>query len=98
MNKQELLLKLNGSEELIGSALVPVSEVIKWVMALEESNIDLVELEEQLMSEIMGEDLELISDYELSMSYKEVELESVDFNESTLRNAIQRAIDEVTIK
>jgi hypothetical protein len=98
MNKQELLAKLNGSEELIGSALVPVSEVIKWVMALEESNIDLVELEEQLMSEIMGEDLELISDYELSMSYKEVELESVDFNESTLRNAIQRAIDEVTIK
>jgi hypothetical protein len=98
MNKQELLLKLNGSEELIGSALVPVSEVIKWVMALEESNIDLVELEEQLMSEIMGEDLELISDYELSMSYKEVELESVDFNESTLRNAIQRAIEEVTIK
>ena len=98
MNKQELLAKLNGSEELIGSALVPVSEVIKWVMALEESNIDLVELEEQLMSEIMGEDLELISDYELSMSYKEVELESVDFNESTLRNAIQRAIEEVIIK
>lgn len=98
MNKQELLLKLNGSEELISSALVPVSEVIKWVMALEESNIDLVELEEQLMSEIMGEDLELISDYELSMSYKEVELESVDFNKSTLRNAIQRAIEEVTIK
>jgi len=83
---------------LIGSALVPVSEVIKWVIALEETNIDLVELEEQLMSEIMGEDLELISDYELSMSYKEVELESVDFNESTLRNAIQRAIEEVTIK
>jgi hypothetical protein len=98
MNKQELLAKLNGSEELIGSALVPVSEVIKWVAALEEINIDLVELEEQLMSEIMGEDLELISDYELSMSYKEVELESVDLNESTLRNAIQRAIEEVTIK
>ena len=98
MNKQELLAKLNGSEELIGSALVPVSEVIKWVVALEESNIDLVELEEQLMSEIMGEDLELIDDYELSMSYKEVALESVDFNESSLRNAIQRAIEEVTIK
>ena len=98
MNKQELLSKLNGSEELIGSALVPVSEVIKWVMALEESNIDLVELEEQLMSEIMGEDLELIDDYELSMSYKEVALESVDFNESSLRNAIQRAIEEVIIK
>jgi hypothetical protein len=67
-------------------------------VALEESNIDLVELEEQLMSEIMGEDLELIDDYELSMSYKEVALESVDFNESSLRNAIQRAIEEVTIK
>ncbi len=98
MNKQELLSKLNGSEELIGSALVPVSEVIKWVIALEETNIDLVELEEQLMSEIMGEEMELIDDYELSMSYKEVALESVDFNESSLRNAIQRAIEEVTIK
>lgn len=98
MNKQELLAKLNGSEELIGSALVPVSEVIKWVIALEETNIDLVELEEQLMSEIMGEEMELIDDYELSMSYKEVALESVDFNESSLRNAIQRAIEEVIIK
>jgi hypothetical protein len=98
MNKQELLAKLNGSEELISSALVPVSEVIKWVIALEETNIDLMELEEQLMSEIMGEELELIDDYELSMSYKEVALESVDLNESTLRNAIQRAIEEVTIK
>jgi hypothetical protein len=98
MNKQELLSKLNGSEELIGSALVPVSEVIKWVIALEETNIDLVELEEQLMSEIMGEEMELIDDYELSMSYKEVALESVDFNESSLRNAIQRAIEEVIIK
>jgi hypothetical protein len=98
MNKQELLAKLNGSEELISSALVPVSEVIKWVIALEETNIDLVELEEQLMSEIMGEELELIDDYELSMSYKEVELVGVDFNESSLRNAIQRAIEEITIK
>jgi hypothetical protein len=98
MNKQELLAKLNGSEELISSALVPVSEVIKWVIALEETNIDLVELEEQLMNEIMGEELELIDDYELSMSYKEVELVGVDFNESSLRNAIQRAIEEITIK
>ena len=98
MNKQELLAKLNGSEELIGSALVPVSEVIKWVIALEETNIDLVELEEQLMSEIMGEEMELIADYDLSMSYREVELESIEFSESSLRNAIQRAIEEVTIK
>ena len=98
MNKQELLSKLNGSEELIGSALVPVSEVIKWVMALEESNIDLVELEEQLMSEIMGEEMGLIADYDLSMSYREVELENIEFSESSLRNAIQRAIEEVIIK
>jgi len=98
MNKQELLAKLNGSEELIGSTFVPVSEVIKWVTALEETNIDLVELEEQLVSEIMGEEMELINDYELSICYKEIELVGVEFNEYSFRNAVQRAIEEVTVK
>lgn len=98
MNKQELLAKLNSSDELIKTALVPVSEVIKWVTELEESNIVLADLESELIDEIMSEDLDLINDYDLSMSYREVELTSVEYDERSLRNAIQRAISTVTDK
>lgn len=98
MNKQELLNKLTSSEELIKTAFVPVSEVIKWVTELEESNVDLNELEDQLIDELENEGLDLIGDYDLSMSYREVELESVDISNSSVKDAVRRAIETVTRK
>lgn len=98
MNKQELLNKLTSSEELIKTAFVPVSEVIKWVNELEDSNIDLDELKDQLLDEIVDEGMNLIGDYDLEMNYKEVEVTSVDIDEHALKNAIERAIDSVITK
>jgi len=93
MTKQELLEKLNSSDELVRMAFVPVSEVINWVNELEEETTTLSDdLVDQIAEEIMDLGLDLISDYDLSMSYREVELDSIDFNEDAIKESIKRAI------
>jgi hypothetical protein len=93
MTKQELLEKLNSSDELVRMAFVPVSEVINWVNELEEETTTLGDdLVDQIAEEIMDLGLDLISDYDLSMSYREVELDSIDFNEDAIKESIKRAI------
>ena len=93
MTKQELLEKLNSSDELVRMAFVPVSEVINWVNELEETTTTLGDdLVDQIAEEIMDLGLDLISDYDLSMSYREVELDSIDFNEDAIKESIKRAI------
>lgn len=98
MNKQELLNKLTSSEELIKTAFVPVSEVINWVNELEESNVDLSDLADVLVDDIVGEAMSLIEDYDLEMSYREVELSSIDINERRLKEVIRMAIESVVTK
>jgi hypothetical protein len=93
MTKQELLEKLNSSEELVRMAFVPVSEVINWVNELEEETTSIdSDLIDQIVEEIKDLGLDLISDYDLSMSYREVELDSIDLNEDVIRESIERAI------
>jgi hypothetical protein len=92
MTKQELLLKLNSSDELVRMAFVPISEVINWVNELEEPTTISDDLVDQIVEEIMDLGLDLVSDYDLSMSYREVELDSIDFNESSVRGSVKRAI------
>jgi hypothetical protein len=93
MTKQELLSKLNSSEELVRMAFVPVSEVINWVNELEEETTSIdSDLIDQIVEEIKDLGLDLISDYDLSMSYREVELDSIDLNEDVIRESIERAI------
>lgn len=98
MNKQELLNKLTSSEELIKTAFVPVSEVINWVTELEDSNVDLSDLADTLTDDILGEGMSLIEDYDLSMSYREVDLESIDIDERRLKEVIRMAIESVVTK
>jgi len=50
------------------------------------------ELASQVAEEIADEGLNLIDDYDLSMSYKEVELDGVDYNDRAMVNAAKRAI------
>jgi len=92
MTKQELLEKLNSSDELVRMAFVPVSEVINWVNELEEPTIISDDLVDQIVEEIKDLGLDLISDYDLSMSYREVELADIDLNEDVIRESIERAI------
>ena len=95
MTKQELLAKLNSSEELMKMAFIPVSEVIKLVEALEEETVTIDnDLIDQIVDEICNSELDLIEDYTLGMSYREVELEGVDINDNEVRRAVERAIKD----
>jgi len=75
-----------------------VEQVINMINGIEdtpsttftEEQID--ELANQIKDEIADEGLDLINDYELSMSYREVELDSVDYNDRAITNAAKRAI------
>ena len=52
------------------------------------------EIAEKAASSVASEGLNLIDDYDLSMSYREVELDSVELDKSKIANDIERAITE----
>ena len=94
MTKKQLLEKLNSSEELVKIAYVPVSEVINWVNELDEADTEVFSnLIKEIASEIADHGLDLIEDYDLEMSYREVELSSVTLDEDRIERAIKTAID-----
>jgi len=93
MTKQELLDKLNSSDELVRMAFVPVSEIIKWVDELENESPTITDdLISSIVSEIEGLDMDIVSDYELSMRYREVELDSILLDSGNIEDAVKRAI------
>ena len=93
MTKQQLLDKLNSSDELVRMAFVPVSEVIKWVDELEnESTVINDDIIDSIVSEIVGLDMDIVDDYNLEMSYREVELSDITLNSSTIEEAVRQAI------
>ena len=46
-----------------------------------------------VVDEIRDQGLDLISDYDLSMSYREVELDSIDISSSSVKTAVEGAIE-----
>ena len=50
------------------------------------------EIAENAASSVSSEGLDLVEDYDLSMSYREVELDSLTLDESRITNAIERVI------
>jgi len=51
------------------------------------------ELVNSIADEIADLGMDVVADYDLSMSYNEVEIDSIDFNTSTIRDAVESAID-----
>ena len=91
--------------ELLGQQLpgfYSVEQVIKLISDIEDSGTSKFELDsdqlKQLSSNIAdaieNEGSSVIDDYELSMNYKEVELDSVEFNTSSLTSTIKGAIED----
>jgi len=76
-----------------------VEQVIKLINDIEES--DSFEITDEMvraLSSNIAEALEsegtdIVDDYCLSMNYKEVELDSIDLNESKIRAAVQDALE-----
>jgi hypothetical protein len=93
MTKQQLLDKLNSLDDLVKVTLIPVNEVIKLVNDLEDEsstiNDDLID---SIVSEIAGLDMDIISDYDLEMSYHEVELSGITLDNGNIEEAVRQAI------
>jgi hypothetical protein len=88
--------------ELLGKQLpgfYSVEQVINLINDIEES--DSFEITDEMvrtLSSNISEALEnegtdIVDDYTLSMNYKEVELDSIDLNESKIRAAVQDALE-----
>jgi hypothetical protein len=96
MTKQQLLEKLNSSEELVKMAFVPVSEVISWVNQLEAGDITsemIDEIADAIESELNSDGMDLVRDYDLSMSYREVELDSIEFDGGKVQRIVKSALE-----
>ena len=88
--------------ELLGKQLpgfYSVEQVIKLINDIEDS--DSFELSDDMVSTLSSdiaealenEGMDIVDDYELSMNYKEVELDRFDFNMSRIKAAVKDAIE-----
>ena len=98
MTKQTLLAHLAGPAS-VDYTFMPVSKVIELINELDETpsssgltEADIKELSENIASSVADQGLDLIEDYQLSMSYREVELDSADIDEGSIRREAERAI------
>jgi len=96
MTKQETI-------ELLGKQLpgfYSVEQVIKLISDIEESNkFELNDgyandLSSDITDALTGEGTNIIDDYELSMSYKEVELDSIEFNSVAINRVIRDVVKD----
>jgi hypothetical protein len=80
-----------------------VEQVIEMISKIEPEVLEAYEFkfnEEQvktlvahIVDEITDLGVDAIDDYDLSMNYKEVELDSIDFNDHSITRAVNDAID-----
>jgi hypothetical protein len=88
--------------ELLGKQLpgfYSVEQVIKMINDIEESgSFEITDemvntLSDDIAESLQSEGTDIVDDYELSMNYREVELDSIDINESKIRAAVKDAIE-----
>jgi len=88
--------------ELLGQQLpgfYSVEQVIKMINDIEDSgefeiSDEMVKtLSEDIAEALSNEGTDIVDDYELTMSYREVELDSIDLNGSKIRAAVKDAIE-----
>ena len=88
--------------ELLGQQLpgfYSVEQVIKMINDIEDSgefelSDDMVRtLSEDIAESLSNEGTDIVDDYELTMNYKEVELDSIDLNESKIKAAVKDALE-----
>ena len=90
MTKQQMLAQLSEAQALTSPEVaLPISFVIKMVESLEEPQASTkIVIHEGQMNDLVNSisegitdaGLDLVDDYELSMSYREVELDSIDYD------------------
>jgi hypothetical protein len=98
MTKQELIAQLAGPAS-VDFTFMPVSKVIELIEELDETpspsaltEADIKKLARDIAGDITSIGVDLVQDYDLSMSYREVELDSVDLDEDRISKETERAI------
>ena len=98
MTKKEMLDQLQGPGS-VDYTFMPVSKVIEMLNELEETpsasaltKEDIRELAESIAESLSNEGTALIQDYDLSMNYKEVELDGVEFDDSKMADEAEIVI------
>jgi predicted Zn-dependent protease len=99
MTKQETIDLLK--QQLPG--FYSVEQVIDMISKIEPEVLDAYEFEftderiktlvDNVVDEITDQGLDLISDYDLSMSYREVELDSIDISNHSVKGAVNSAVE-----
>ena len=99
MKKQELIDKLMVISNTELTVSISVNDVIKLVSELEDGSFALTEsmmndMVSAIADSIESDGMSLIDDYDLSMDYKEVSVESIDYDTRSLKNSIHSAIQD----
>ena len=95
MTKQETI-------DLLGKQLpgfYSVEQVIKMITDIDNSEFELSDgyindLSSDIAEALQSEGTNIVDDYELSMNYKEVELDSIDFSTSDINRCIRDVVTE----
>ena len=100
MTKQTLLAHLAGPAS-VDFTFMPVSKVIELINELEETppssaltEADIKELAESIAERIASQGTDIITDYDLTMNYREVEIDSVDFSEGDIAREAEEVIKD----
>jgi hypothetical protein len=91
--KEDVIKVLRKLEESLKAELNDEEEEETVTTGLTKDQVQ--EIADAIASEIKDGGIDLIEDYDLSMSYREVEIDSVDFNEDEISRIAKRAIEGV---
>ena len=91
--KEDVIKVLRDLEEKLKAELNEEEETETVNKGLTKDQVQ--EIADAIAEEIRGEGIDIISDYDLAMSYREVELDSVDFDDDAISRIAKRAIEGV---
>jgi hypothetical protein len=94
MTKQETI-------ELLGKQLpgfYSVEQVIKIINDIEDGSFEISDdmistISNEIVEVLSSEGTDIVDDYELSMSYREVELDSINLNEDKIKAVVQDTLE-----
>jgi len=89
--KEDVIKVLRNLEEKLKTELNEEEETVSKGLTKDQVQ----EIADAIAEEIRGEGIDLISDYDLTMNYREVEIDSVDFDDDAISRIAKRAIEGV---
>jgi hypothetical protein len=99
MKKQELIEKLKASQIESIQTWMPVSEVVRLLEEVEDETnefggFNIVDMASRIAEEVdeYVNDIDNVADYDLCMSFREVELDSIEYNMDGIQDLIESEI------